>query len=178
MDKYEEKTIESDVIYDGNILKLRVDKVKLPDGCKTTREVVELSGAVSIIPVTENGDIIMVKQYRKAAEEMLLELPAGKLEPEEVPEVCAARELEEETGYRSGELKKIFSFYTSPGFTNEMIHMYIARKLEYVGRNLDPYEFIDLETIKQDEIIDLIDSGEIRDGKTISGLMRYLEGDI
>src|SRR6056297_1918369 len=167
MDKYKEEIIESNYIYKGAILNLRKDKVKLFNEHKTNREVVEHSGGVSIIPITKEGKILLVKQYRIAVDETLLELPAGKLEENEDVKLCALRELEEETGYRPEMIEKLFHFYTTPGYSSENLHLFIAKGLKHYGQNLDLGEFIDLVEIEKKDIIPKILAGEIKDSKTI-----------
>lgn len=175
-DLYEE-TVTSQIHFQGQILNVRVDQVKLPDGNTTKREVVEHSGGVTIIPVTDAGEIILVKQYRKAADQVLLELPAGKLEPEEDPETCAGRELEEETGYRAGKLEKLFSFYTTPGYSDEILHLYLAGELVKSVTSMDDGEFIEIKKIKMEEIDKYINQGKIKDAKTIIGLQFLKAGN-
>lgn len=114
-----EVTVNTNKIFEGKIINLRVDEVKLPNGKVTTREIVEHPGGVSIVAVNEEGKILLVKQYRKPAEESLLEIPAGKLEKGEDPLICAKRELLEETGYEASFIKHLITFYTTPGFSNE-----------------------------------------------------------
>ena len=175
MAELEEKTINSQEIYDGSVLKLRKDKVILPDNKQSYREVIEHSGGVTILAINEDNKILMVKQYRKAVEKVLLELPAGKLDEGEEPAECAARELWEETGYKPAKVKKIFSFYTSPGYSNEKLHLYLAEDLKYEpGDGLDPGEFIEDAVLDPAEIINKIKKGLIVDGKTIAGLLYYL----
>jgi ADP-ribose pyrophosphatase len=174
MDKYKEEIIESKYIYKGAILNLRKDKVKLFNDHKTNREVVEHNGGVSIVPITQEGKILLVKQYRIAVDETLLELPAGKLEEDEDVKLCALRELEEETGYRPEMIEKLFHFYTTPGYSSENLHLFIAKGLKHFGQNLDLGEFIDLVEIDKKDIIPKILSGEIKDSKTIIGLLWYL----
>ena len=178
MIKFKEKTITSENIYKGKILNLRVDEIELPDGRNSVREIVEHSGGVTIIAITDDNEILLVKQYRKPAEDVLLEIPAGKLEDGEVPLSCAKRELVEETGYQTNEINKLFSFYTSPGYSNEIIHIFIARGLTFIGQNPDNDEFIEVVKIKKQEIMELINNGKIKDSKTIIGLLRFLRGDI
>ncbi|NLX85734.1 MAG: NUDIX hydrolase [Clostridiales bacterium] len=135
------------------------------------REVVEHPGAVGIVALKENGDIVMVKQYRKAVEQVLLELPAGKLEQGEDPADCAARELTEETGYTAGDLRYLVSFYTSPGFSNEVMHMFLATDLKEGKNDPDDDEMVETVEISRDRAIDMILKGEIKDGKTIAGIL-------
>ncbi len=178
MEKFKEETISTETIYQGKILNLRRDKIKLPDSRESVREIIEHSGGVTIIPVTDSGKILLVKQYRKAVEDVLYEIPAGKLESGEEPIKCAERELEEETGYRTGKIKKLYSFYTSPGYSDEIIHLYIARELNFIAQNPDKDEFIVVEEINKEEIMELINNGKIKDSKTIIGLLQFLRGDI
>src|SRR6056297_118997 len=177
MEKYKEKILNSNYIYEGTILNLRIDKVKLFDEHETYREVVEHSGGVAIIPVTEEGNILMVKQYRIAVDEIVLELPAGKLEEDEDVKLCAVRELEEETGYRPTDIKELFHFYTTPGYSSEKLHLFIANGLKYFGQNLDQGEYIEIVELSPNKIIPNIINGKIKDSKTIIGLLWYLNRD-
>ena len=124
-------------------------------------------GAAAIIPVTADGKVLFVKQYRYPVGEALLEIPAGKMDPGETPDACAARELEEETGYR-GTLKKLGYVYTTPGFCNETIHLYLATDLVHTAQHLDEGEFLDVLPIPLDEVWDMIRKGQIYDAKTLS----------
>ncbi len=165
-----EKTISSKKIYDGKIVKIRVDTVRLPDGSESSREVVEHGGAVAVVPV-ENDKVYFVKQFRKPIEKILLEIPAGKLEPGEGPEECARRELVEEIGFWPEELKLLSSFYSSPGFSNEILHLYLASKLVKKQVTYNPGEILEVETHLFQEALKKITVGEIEDGKTIIGLL-------
>lgn len=173
----EEKTINKKEIYAGNIINLRYDEVLTPAGNKVGREIVEHSGGVTIIAIRNDDKILLVEQFRKPTEECLLELPAGKLEEDEDPLECAKRELIEETGYQAGEIEHLFSFYTSPGFCDEVLHLYIARDLKEVGIDPDEDENIIIHTIERSDILGLIEGGEVKDSKTIIGLLYYLVGD-
>ena len=166
-----EKTLESKTVYKGRIINLRLDSVVLENGNTAMREVVEHPGAVGIVALKDNGDIVMVKQYRKAAEQELFELPAGKLEQGEDPADCAARELTEETGYTAGDLRYLVSFYTSPGFSNEILHMFLATGLSQGKNNPDDDEMVETVEISRDRAMDMILKGEIKDGKTIAGIL-------
>lgn len=166
-----EKTLESKTVYKGRIINLRLDSVVLENGNTALREVVEHPGAVGIVALKDNGDIVMVKQYRKAADQMLLELPAGKLEQGEDPADCAARELTEETGYIAANLRYLVSFYTSPGFSNEVMHMFLATGLREGENDPDDDEMVETVEISRDRAIDMILKGEIKDGKTIAGIL-------
>ena len=176
MDGYEEKTISTQNIYNGAVLKLRKDKVILPDESKTYREIIEHSGGVTILAKNKEDQILMVKQFRKAVEKNLLELPAGKLDEGEKPAECATRELWEETGYKPQKVEPLFSFYTTPGYSNEKLHLYLAKDLEYEpGDGLDPGEFIEHAFLNPAEIMNKINNGKLIDGKTIVALLYYLQ---
>lgn len=166
-----EKTISSETKYQGKIVNLRVDQVELPNGKMTAREVVEHAGAVAVVPLTGKNEIIMVRQYRYPAGRVLLEVPAGKIEKGEDPALCAERELREETGFESGEIKLLYSFYTTPGFTDEMLHLYLARGLTQAGSSPDEDEFINIECISLDRALEMVDRGEIIDAKSIIGIL-------
>jgi len=148
-----EKTVKSNPVYRGSILNLRVDEVILPNGNLASREVVEHKGAVVILAVNHHHQILLVKQYRHAVEDVLIELPAGKLEENESPASCAYRELIEETGFKANNLTKIMEMIPSPGFCSEKIHLYLATDLEEDYLESDPDEFIDLITLDLDEAI-------------------------
>lgn len=165
---FTEKTIDSKKIYDGRILSLRVDTVELPDKTTSKRELVEHSGGVAVLAITPEGELLLVRQYRKAMERELLELPAGKLEEGENPIDCGIRELREETGYEAQSMELISSFYTAPGFCNEKVYLYHARGLEYRGVSLDEGEFLELERISIDSIDQIID--RVEDAKTLLAL--------
>jgi ADP-ribose pyrophosphatase len=170
MSKLTETKIESQRIFSGKILNVRLDRVLLPNGHESTREVVDHPGAVAIVPVTDDGRVILVRQYRYPVEEILLEIPAGKLDRDENPEDCARRELEEETGFIAGRLEKLTSFYTAPGFSNEKIHLYLARELVQVVQKLDGDEFIDVEFYSAAELKELVAANAVKDAKTLLGL--------
>lgn len=168
MKKFEEKTIRSKQVFRGRIISLQVDDVKLPDGNTSKREIVKHSGAVAIIAVTDEKKILFVNQYRKPLERSLLEIPAGRLEKGEKPEVTALRELEEETGYTADHLTFVTSFYTSPGFANEIIYIYMANSLRKVEEPVsgDEDEFIELVELTLDEAIHHVKMKKIHDAKT------------
>src|SRR5699024_2850455 len=126
---FEEKTMKSEKIYEGKIVNLRIDTVELPDKKYSKREIVEHPGAVGIIPLDDENSIILVKQFRKAVEKFLLEIPAGKLEVNEEPRETATRELKEETGIDSNKMEYLLEFHTSPGFSNEKVHLFLATEL-------------------------------------------------
>ena len=168
MKNYEEKTISGETLYEGKVITLRVDEVELPDGNRATRELIKHPGAVAIIAITDEGKIILVEQYRKALERILIEIPAGKIDPGEKPEITAVRELEEETGYGARDFTYIQSFATSPGFADEIIHIYLARDLYQIENPApgDEDEFIGLLEVTLKEAEEMVTSGEIYDAKT------------
>ena len=172
--KFFEKTITSKKIFEGKIINVRIDEVELCNGERASREIVEHSGAVAIIPLINREKIFMVKQFRKPLDKELLELPAGKLESGEDPKDCALRELEEEIGYRAGSIKKLISIYTSPGFADEIIHIFIAKDLVMTMTSRDQDEFMDIFEINLMDTPNMILKGEITDAKTIAGLLTYL----
>ena len=145
---FEEKTMKSDKLYEGKLLNLRVDTVELPNKKYSKREVVEHPGGVAVIPITEDNCIVLVKQYRKAVERFLLEIPAGKLELNEEPRQTAQRELKEETGFEARKLEYLLEFYTSPGFSNEKIYLFLASDLIEGETNPDAGEFVEVEKYK------------------------------
>jgi ADP-ribose pyrophosphatase len=167
---FEEKTMKSDKLYEGKLLNLRVDTVEIPDKKYSKREIVEHPGGVAVMPVTDDNSIILVKQYRKAVEKFLLEIPAGKLELNEEPRETAIRELKEETGYEAKKLEYLLEFYTSPGFTNEKIYLFLATGLVEGEPALDAGEFIETGKYKIEDLIRMVERGEITDSKTIIGI--------
>lgn len=168
MKKFEEKTIHSERLYEGKVINLKVDEVSLPNGKQSKRELIEHPGAVAIIAVTDEQKIIMVEQYRKALERSLVEIPAGKLEPGEAPETTAMRELEEETGYSAEKLEKLISFSTSPGFADEVVHLFLAVGLHKAvnGAVTDDDEFVELMEVTVADAEEMIRSERIYDAKT------------
>jgi ADP-ribose pyrophosphatase len=163
-----EKTLKTEQIFSGKVISLQVDEVELPNGNVSKREIVKHPGAVAVIPVTAENKIVMVEQYRKALERTIIEIPAGKLEKGEKPEICAARELEEETGYECNNMEWLISFYTSPGFADEIIHLYkatgLSKKLNAASPDED--EFVNLMEFSLDEAVQLINEQKIYDAKT------------
>ena len=168
-----EKTLKSNLLHKGRHFSFKIDEVELPNGRKTTRDIVDHPGAVAIIPIL-GDDLLLVRQYRYAANETLLEIPAGTMEMNEEPLTCAIRELQEETGYTANKWDSLFSCYMAPGYSNEIIFFFIANELTEVGKNLDDDEDISVECHSLDEVLRMINSNEIRDAKTISGVLRYL----
>ena len=168
---YEEKTMKSEKIYEGKMLNLRIDTVELPDKKYSKREIIEHPGAVAIIPITDDGHIILVKQFRKSVDKVLLEIPAGKLEINEEPRETAIRELKEETGYSANKLEYLFEFFTSPGFSNEKMYLFLATDLIKGSPQCESDEFIEEVKIHIDDLVKMIDRGEVVDSKTIVGTL-------
>lgn len=169
----EERTVKSKLIHRGRILTLRIDEVILPNGKRTTREIVEHPGAVAAVPLLSGGDrkVILVRQFRKPVEEAIYEIPAGKLEPGEEPRRCMERELEEEIGYQARKLEKLISYYPSPGFSAEIIHLFLATDLEKTEQKLEKDEFLEPITLEFEKALRMIKEGRIKDSKTIIGLL-------
>lgn len=176
MHKFEEKTIHTEKVFEGKVVRLQIDDVELPNGKTSKREIIKHPGAVAVLALTPENKIVLVEQYRKPMERALVEIPAGKLEPGEKPEVTAIRELEEETGYECNRLDHIISFYTSPGFADELIHLYLAtglRKKEN-PRSADEDEFVELIEVSLEEAIQLVKEQKIFDAKTAYAI-QYLQ---
>ncbi|HTX54003.1 MAG TPA: GNAT family N-acetyltransferase [Candidatus Baltobacteraceae bacterium] len=157
-------------IYDGRVVKLNIERVTLPNGSTIELEMIRHPGAAAVVPLTANGDVILVRQYRHAAAGYLYELPAGKLDPGESPLACAARELEEEVGYRAATLVPLLNVYTTPGFTDEVIYLFLATGLTPSSQRLECDEVLDVVQMPFDEAIARIRDGSIRDAKTVVGL--------
>ena len=173
--KFEEKTLSSKLIFDGKVVHLYKDDIELPDGKTSFREYVKHIGAVAVIPVTRDMEVVCVKQYRYALGRVVLEIPAGKLDfKEEDPESAAIRELREETGAIAGRLSYLGEFYSSPAILDERIYMYLAEELEFGENDLDDDEFIEVVRIPIKELAEMICRGEIIDGKTQAGVMKAL----
>ena len=167
----QEKTIESREIFNGNVLRLRIDRVLLPDGSETNREIVEHRGAVAIVAVDDENRVYFVRQYRKPLEKALLEIPAGKLEVGEEPLECARRELAEGIGYTPGDIRQLAFVYTSPGYCNEKVFIYLARNLRPHRLEHDEGEFLEVETYPLEEALKMVLNGVIEDGKSITGIL-------
>lgn len=157
-------------IFTGKILTLNIDTVTLPNGVTIDLEIVRHPGAAAVVPLKDNGTVVLIKQFRHAAGGFIYEIPAGKLHPGEDPMHCAARELEEEIGYTAGRLERLTSIYTAPGFTDEVIHIYEASGMTVGRQQLDRDEVLEVLEVSLAEALKMIESGTIRDAKTIVGL--------
>lgn len=173
MDFYE-KTIGKQQIFKGRVVELSVHEVLLPNGKTSTREVVNHPGAVAIIALTDENKLVLVKQFRKPLEKTIAEIPAGKLEKGEDPLLCAKRELEEETGYVAKSWKKLGSFYTSPGFADELLHIFLAKELAKGVKNTDEDEFVERLEVTLAEAMELVEKEIIHDAKTVVAV-QYLQ---
>ncbi len=169
---YTERRISGEMKYEGVVVNVRLDQIELYNGRRSRREIIEHPGGVCIVPIDEEGNVTVVRQYRYAFSEHMLELPAGKLEPGEQPESCALRELSEETGLIPGRFTYLGEIRTSPGITTETLHLYLAENCTQGRPHLDPGEFLDVLRMPLKQLLDMITSGEIKDGKTIIGLLR------
>lgn len=166
-----EKTIRTKDIYRGKIVHLVVEEVRLPNGQTATREVVHHPGAAAVVALDDDDRVVMVRQYRKPVERVVLEIPAGKLDRGENPRDCIVRELREETGYQADTVRELVTYTPSPGYCDEVISIYLAGGLKRFEAQPDCDEFLEVELIPLEELLALIDRGEITDGKTVTGLL-------
>ncbi|KOS69291.1 ADP-ribose pyrophosphatase [Lysinibacillus contaminans] len=175
MKKFEEKTTHTTPIFDGKIVKLQVDDVILPNGKAAKREIIKHPGAVAVIAITNEGKLVLVEQYRKALERSIIEIPAGKLEQGEEPIVTARRELEEETGYGAHEFTFLQAFATSPGFADEIIHIFVAKDLYQIEEkaDLDEDEFVELLEVSLEEAQEMVANERIYDAKTAFAIIWF-----
>lgn len=169
--QYNEKTIDVKEIYSGKIVKLELQTVELCNHNKAQREIIRHRGGVAILPLTKNNEVVLVRQFRKPYEEELLEVPAGKLEKDEAIELCAQRELKEETGYEAGKLTYLTVMYPSPGYTDEKIYIYKAEDLIDGDIALDEDEFLHAEQYPIEEAVQMIKVGAIKDAKSIIAIL-------
>lgn len=170
-----EKTLATEKIFDGRVVKLRVDTVELPNGQQAKREVISHPGGVGVIALDDNNNVLLVKQFRPGAKDVLLEIPAGKLEYGENPEECGKRELLEETGFKSTEFYHLSRFYVTPAYCEEIINVYYAKGLIKEKQNLDADEFLNVEKIPFDTLFTMVMSGEITDAKTVIATLKLKE---
>lgn len=168
----EEKTIASECVYKGKIFEVTKDKALLENGSEVQRDVVHHHGGVTVIPLTENEEILMVRQYRYPHHKVMLEIPAGKLEPGEKHYDCGKRELLEETGCTCKNYEYLGEIVPTPAYVTEIIHLYLASGLEYSEQNLDDDEFLDVEKVPLEKAVEMVLNGEITDSKTQIGVLR------
>jgi ADP-ribose pyrophosphatase len=172
MDLVEQK-IESVQLLDGKLLKVYRDRVRLPDGGESDREWIDHPGAAAVVPMLDDGRVILIRQFRYPVGREFIEVPAGKLDfKNEPPLDVARRELEEETGWRAGALTELGAYHMAIGYCNEVIHCYLATELEHVGSNLDSDEFLEVLFVPFDEALEMTGDGRITDVKTAVALMR------
>lgn len=169
---FEEKTLSSECVYNGKIMTVCRDKVEIATGKKSFREIVHHAGGVVIAALKDKNTILAVKQFRYPLKNTIIELPAGKLEKGENPDWAAARELEEETGYKAKNWKSLGFIYTSPGYSDEKLYLYLASGLEFVGEHPDDGEILKAIEFPLDEFIQKVRNGEISDAKTVCAVMR------
>ena len=163
--------IESQSIFKGTVFNVERDRLREENGCEIIREVVRHAGGAGCLPLFADGRVALVKQYRHPARRELLEIPAGKIEPNETPMECAAREVEQEIGFRVGRIEGLAEFYSTPGFCEERLYIYLATELEQAEQNLDHDEFVEIIYLPLDEAVAMAERGEIEDSKTIIALL-------
>lgn len=168
-----EHTLDSRDEYQGRLLHVKKDRVRLPDGGESTREYIVHPGAAVIIPVFDNGDILLERQHRYPLRRDFLELPAGKFDPEETELACAQRELREETGYVASRWSPLPTFYPCIGYANERLVYFLAEGLTFSGENMDEDEFLEILRVPMKEAITMIGDGRIDEAKTVMGLLWY-----
>ncbi len=171
-DAMREIRLDGREVFSGRVLRLEVDRIRLPDGGESVREVVRHRGAAVVLPILDDGRVLLVRQFRYPVAEVLLELPAGTLEPDEDPMKCAARELTEETGYSAASVTPLGRFYAAPGYTDESLQAVLATGLELTDdAEPDPDEIIDVEIVAVADLLSRIETGEIRDSKTLATIL-------
>jgi ADP-ribose diphosphatase len=169
-----ETTVESEAVFDGKLLHVRRDTVRLPDGKLATREYIIHPGAVLVVPVLADGRLVVERQYRYPLGCALLEFPAGKLDPGETPLATAQRELREEAGYTATRWQSLGRVHSVVSYSTEAIEFFVAEDLTHVGAQLDDGEFLEILTMSIDEILGALDRGEITDAKTVAALLLYV----
>ena len=167
----EEKIIKSETVFKGNIVDFDKLTVILPNGKEATRDVITHPGASVVLPINENNEIYLVKQFRSTINQLLYEIPAGKLDPNEDPKDCAIRELKEETGLIANSVEKVLSIHSTPGFSNEVLHLFLARDLVQSSIELDEDEFLTVEKFPLDKLLDMVVTNQITDSKTIIAIL-------
>lgn len=168
-----ETIVKTERVYEGKLFDLDVSQVKLPDGSTGVREIVRHPGATALVAVDADGKLLLVRQYRVASNRVMSEIPAGTRDGDEAPDICAIRELQEETGYKPGKLESLGGFYVAPGYTTEYIYLFLATELVESRLPGDSDEFIEVVRVTLDEALKMIEQGEIADAKTTIGVLRY-----
>lgn len=168
--------VSTERLHTGRIVNLDLDTVRFPDGSTGRLEMIRHPGASAVVPLLDPLDdpdprVVLIRQFRHAAEEFIWEIPAGRLDPGESPEACAARELEEETGMRADRLDRLTTIYTTPGFTDERIHLFLATGLREGAQAREADEFMEMETRRWSDVMALVERGDVVDGKTLVSLM-------
>jgi ADP-ribose pyrophosphatase len=168
--------LKANRIYSGRVLNLDLDSVRFPDGSEGTLEMVRHPGAAAVLPFLDdpsevNPRVVLIRQFRHAADAFIYEIPAGRLDGDESPESCAARELSEETGYRAATFERLSTIYTTPGFIDERIHLFLARGLTAGDHDREPDEFLELHELEWLQVLEMVRRGEIVDGKTLGAIM-------
>ena len=171
----EEKTLSSQLVYDGRAVKLRVDTVRMPGGRETTRDIVEHSDCVAMVVIDDNENILLVDQFRKPVEKRLLEIPAGGIDADEDPVAAVCREMQEETGYLPRKVERLGGFYSAPGYCTEYLYLYLATDLVPSQLYAEDTETIKIVRVTASQIPGLIASGSICDSKSIAGLFTFLD---
>jgi len=170
-----EEILSTEVIFEGRILKLRVDTVRTVDGRKSTREVVEHAACIAVIVVDADDNILLVRQYRRAIDQELLEIPAGGIDEGESIEEAVVREMREETGFRPQKVVRLGGFYSTPGFCDEYLYLYLATDLVSDPLSAEDTPGIEVVRVPVSQVPELVNSGKIEDSKSIAGLLFYLE---
>jgi ADP-ribose pyrophosphatase len=165
------ETLHTETVYHGRAFNVRRDEIRLPDGKAAWLDIVDHVGAVTLVPVDDQNRVWFVRQYRHAAGEVLLELPAGTVEPGEPPLDCARREIREEIGMAAGRIELIGEYFLAPGYSTEFMHVFLATDLRPDPLPGDPDEFISAEAIPLDVVLRMVENGKIRDAKTLASLM-------
>jgi ADP-ribose pyrophosphatase len=169
-----ENLVESNLVLEGKNFSFKQDKVMLPNGRITLRDIVQHPGAVGILAITDLNEVILVEQFRYATGKKLLEIPAGTIEQNENIEACVFRELEEETGYKAKKTRKLVSCYTSPGYSSEVLHIYLAEDLVETTSKAEEDEILEVVKMSLEDALELVKSNQIIDAKTILALQYYM----
>lgn len=173
MKRLVEKQLKTEIVYEGSFLKVHKDEVELPDGQKSSREYIQHPGAAMLVPVTDDGQLVMIRQYRYPLRREFIEFPAGKIDAGEDPLQTARRELEEEAGMIAKEIRHLTTIHPVIGYSNERIEIYLARGLQKTAQHLDEGEFLEVFEIPFTEALEKMHRGEISDVKTMVGLFWY-----